>query len=116
MMIRLAVILLVACTSWTYAADNPQIIDLEIGKPLDLRNLSGANVELTVNAVDISNVTITLRDYDRIVGWDHQPKITRERIKKEDRAVLFSWGRSKVVWIDAMDVAQNHVKVGVVTE
>jgi len=99
-----------------HAVNGAQIIDLEIGRPLDLRQFSGPNVSVVINGVEISELTITFRDYDRMIGWDHQPKVTHSRVKKEDKSLIYSWGRTKLLYLDVMDTAQNHVKLGIVSE
>jgi len=106
----------------------PKIIDLQIGKMLDLREFDGPNVRLIVNAVEMDDVIITLLDYDHmrvvgsgdgsgyITGISSEPTATRKRVEKEDNSLLYKWGRTKLVYIDAMDTALNHVKVGIVSE
>jgi hypothetical protein len=127
MNVRLAISLLVLYASWTHAADAPQIIDLEIGQSLDLRQFNGPNVSLIVNQIDISDVMITLLDYGRIQGtgggdaWSGYsmsigPTATHRRVKKEDGALLFSWGPFKVSYIDAIDTHINHVKLGIISK
>jgi hypothetical protein len=106
----------------------PKIIDLQIGKILDLRDFDGPNMRLIVNAVEMDDVIITLLDYDHMVvvgGGDgsgyltrilSEPTTTHKRVTKEDNSLLYKWGQSKLVYIDAMDTALNHVKVGIVSE
>lgn len=127
MNVRLIIILLVLYASWIDAADGPQIIELEMGKPLNLRQWNGPNVDLIVNEVDVSDVVITLVDYERmqVGGWGNDssgyhvssaPTRTRTRVKKEDGALLFSWGRTKLLYIGGMVTRINFVKLGIVSE
>lgn len=124
---RSIVTLLVLVASWMHAETSPQMIDLEIGQSLDLRQFNGPNVNLTVNSIDISDVMVTLEDYSRIHGsgtgdaWSGYsvsvgPTVTRVKVKKEDRALLFSSGKIKVLYMDAVDTRMNHVKLGIVSE
>ena len=111
----------------TRVADSPQIIDLEFGQPLDLRQFNGPNMQLIVTGLDLSDVLVTLLDYDRMQfggsgdfwsGYHASsgPTRTRIRVKKENDALIYSWGRTKLVYIDAMDKGLNHVKVGIVSQ
>jgi len=108
---------------------SPRIIDLQIGQTLDLREFDGPNMRLIVNAVEMDDVIITLLDYDHmhvvgtrdgygyyLTGVSSQPELTRKRVAKEDNSLLHRWGRTKLVYLDVMDVSQNHVKVGIVSE
>lgn len=107
--------------SRTRGADNAQIVDVEIGQPIDLRAYNGPNVNLVVDAVDISNVTITVQDYSRMAGSSSGygttfgPTSTRKQIKKEDRAVLLNLGATKVLFVDALDTPQNYVRIAIVS-
>src|ERR1700681_1967557 len=65
---RYIVPFLVLVASWMHAESSPQMIDLEIGQSLDLRQFNGPNVNLTVNRIDISDVLVTLQDYSRMQG------------------------------------------------
>ncbi len=98
-----------------------------MNKPLNLRQLNGPNVDLIVNEVVISDVVITVVDYDRmqVGGWGNDslgyhassaPTRTRTRIKKEDGALLFMSGRIKILYIDDMATSMNHVKLAIVSE
>lgn len=125
--VRLVVILLILSVGCVFAADGPQITEVEMNKPLNLRQWDGPNVDLIVNEVDISDVVITLVDYDRtkLGGWGNEsagyhvssePTRTQTRIKKQNGAVLFRSGRLKVLYIDAMDTSIGHVKLGIISE
>jgi hypothetical protein len=108
----------------------PRIIDMQFNQPLDLRQFDGPNVQLIVNGTDMSDVLITLVDYQRMkirggggvsngeggFSMKSEPTRTSLRVKKEADSVLYSWGQTKLVYIDAMDTAMNHVKVGIVSE
>jgi hypothetical protein len=109
----------------------PKIIDLQIGQMLDLREFDGPNMRVGVLAVEMDALIIGLADYDhmQVVGGGYidggyggsvsihsEPTATRKRVEKEDKALLYRWGRTKLVYLDVMDVAQNHVKVGIVSE
>jgi hypothetical protein len=110
-----------------------QIIDLEIGHSLDLREFAGPNIRLIVNAVEMDDLMITLLDYDHMLvvgvqgpaglygGWgltgiSNVPTATHKRVEKENNSLLYRWGHSKLVYLDVMDTSINHVKVGIVSE
>lgn len=107
-----------------------KVIDLQIGQTLDLRDF-GANRQVIVNGVDIDGVLITLLDFDRMqvvgggyidgeyggsVSYHSEPTLSRKKVPKGDRSVIYEWGRTKLVYLDVMDVSQNHIKLGIVSE
>lgn len=107
--------------------DKSQTVDLEIGQPLNLREFSGPNVRLIVNGIEMSEIVITLVHprQMRVVegrnvssGYDLSaaPGQTSIRIKKENNSLVYRWGRTKVVYLDAIDTPQNHVRLGVISE
>ena len=107
--------------------DKSQIVDLEIGQPLNLREFNGPNVRLIVNGIEMSEIVITLVHprQTRIVdgrnvssGYDLSaaPGQTSIRIKRENNSLVYRWGRTKVVYLDAIDTPQNHVRLGVISE
>jgi len=103
-----------------------QTVDLEIGQPLNLREFNGPNVRLIVNGIEMSEIVITLvhprqmRIDGRNVssGYDLSaaPGQTSIRIKRENNSLVYRWGRTKVVYLDAIDTPQNHVRLGVISE
>jgi hypothetical protein len=108
-------------------ADKSQTVDLEIGQPLNLREFNGPNVRLIVNGTEMSEIVITLVHprQTRIVdgrnvssGYDLSaaPGQTSIRIKRENNSLVYRWGRTKVVYLDAIDTPQNHVRLGVISE
>jgi hypothetical protein len=44
------------------------------------------------------------------------PGQTSIRIKKENNSLVYQWGRSRLVYLDAMDTAPNHIKLAVISE
>jgi len=107
--------------------DKSQTIDLEIGQPLNLREFKGPNVRLIVNGIEMSEIVITLvhpRRMEIVEGRNVSsgnelsaaPGQTSIRIKKENNSLVYRWGRTKVVYLDAIDAPQNHVRVGVISE
>ncbi len=106
--------------------DKSQTVDLEIGQPLNLREFNGPNVRLIVNGIEMSEIVITLvhprqtRIDGRNVssGYDLSaaPGQTSIRIKRENNSLVYRWGRTKVVYLDAIDTPQNHVRLGVISE
>jgi len=107
-------------------ADKSQTVDLEIGQPLNLREFNGPNVRLIVNGIEMSEVVITLvhprgmRIDSRNVSSGYElsaaPGQTSIRIKKENNSLVYQGGRIKVVYLDAIDTPQNHVRLGVISE
>jgi hypothetical protein len=107
-------------------ADKSQTVDLEIGQPLNLREFNGPNVRLIVNGIEMSEIVITvvhprqMRIDGRNVssGYDLSaaPGQTSIRIKRENNSLVYRWGRTKVVYLDAIDTPQNHVRLGVISE
>jgi hypothetical protein len=106
--------------------DKSQTVDLEIGQPLNLREFNGPNVRLIVNGIEMSEIVITvvhprqMRIDGRNVssGYDLSaaPGQTSIRIKRENNSLVYRWGRTKVVYLDAIDTPQNHVRLGVIPE
>jgi len=107
--------------------DKSQTVDLEIGQPLNLREFNGPNVRLIVNGIEMSEIMITLVHPRRMgivegrnvsSGYDLSaaPGQTSIRIKKENNSLVYRWGRTKVVYLDAIDTPQNHVRLGVISE
>src|SRR5436305_1350339 len=47
------------------ASTAPQMIELQLGEPIDLRQFGGPNINFSVVSIDISDVTVRLQDYDR---------------------------------------------------
>jgi hypothetical protein len=101
-----------------------KVIELQLGQPVDLRQFGGPNINLAVTDVDISDVSVTLQDYDRMQvsggGNDYtgysvssHATATRIRVKKVNGAVLYSWSRGAVVYLSA---SQNRVNIAVVSE
>ena len=107
-------------------ADKSQTVDLEIGQPLNLREFNGPNVRVIVNGIEMSEVVITLvhprgmRIDSRNVSSGYElsaaPGQTSIRIKKENNSLVYQGGRIKVVYLDAIDTPQNHVRLGVISE
>jgi hypothetical protein len=108
-------------------ADKSQTVDLEIGQPLNLREFNGPNVRLIVNGIEMSEIMITLVHPRRMgivegrnvsSGYDLSaaPGQTSIRIKRENNSLVYRWGRTKVVYLDAIDTLQNHVRLGVISE
>lgn len=106
-------------------ANRQELIDLEVGQRLDLRQFNGPNIQVIVNGIDMSDVLFTLvhpRRMRMVSGGNvaddlsAAPGQTSIRVKKENNSVVCRWGRMKLVYIDAMDTAQNHVKLGIVSE
>jgi len=108
-------------------ADKSRTVDLEIGQPLNLREFNGPNVRLIVNGIEMSEIVITLVHPRRMgivegrnvsSGYDLSaaPGQTSIRIKRENNSLVYRWGRTKVVYLDAIDTPQNHVRLGVISE
>jgi len=108
-------------------ADKSQTVDLEIGQPLNLREFNGPNVRVIVNGIEMSEIVITLvhpRRMEIVEGRNVSsgnelsaaPGQTSIRIKKENNSLVYRWGRIKVVYLDAIDTPQNHVRLGVISE
>jgi hypothetical protein len=103
-----------------------QIIDLETGQGRDLRQFGGPNMTVVVQSVETDVVKLTLFDYAHMqpvantsngyawIGW--APTTIPKQIEKVNNSLIYQWGGSKLVYIDAMDVGLNHVRLGVVTE
>ena len=107
--------------------DKMRTVDLEIGQPLNLRTFNGPNVQLIVNGVEMSEIVITLvhprrmrivegRNVSSADNLSAAPGQTSIRIKKENDSLVYQWGRSRVVYLDAMDTPSNHVRLGVISE
>jgi len=108
-------------------ADKSQTVDLEIGQPLNLREFNGPNVRLIVNGIEMSEIVITLVHPRRmgivegrnvLSGYDLSaaPGQTSIRIKKENNSLVYQGGRTKVLYLDAIDTPQNHVKLDVISQ
>ena len=108
-------------------ADKTRTVDLEIGQPLDLRMFNGPNVRVIVNGVEMSEIVITLIHPRRMrivegrnvsSGYDLSaaPGQTSIRVKKENDSLVYQWGRTRVVYLDAIDTPPNHVRLGVISE
>jgi len=104
-----------------------QTVDLEIGQPLNLREFNGPNVRVIVNGIEMSEIVITLVHPRRMgivegrnvsSGYDLSaaPGQTSIRIKRENNSLVYQGGRIKVVYLDAIDTPQNHVRLGVISE
>jgi hypothetical protein len=102
-------------------------VDLEIGQPLNLRMFNGPNVQLIVNGVEMSEIVITLVHPRRmriveggnVSSGDNlsaAPGETSIRIKKENNSLVYQWGRSRVVYLDAIDTPSNHIRLGVISQ
>ena len=108
-------------------ADKSQMVELEIGQTLNLRDFNGPNVRVIVNGIEMSEIVITLVHPRRMgivegrnvsSGYDLSaaPGQTSIRIKKENNSLVYQGGRIKVVYLDAIDTPQNHVRLGVVSQ
>jgi hypothetical protein len=108
-------------------ADKSQTVDLEIGQPLNLREFNGPNVRVIVNGIEMSEIVITLVHPRRMgivegrnvsSGYDLSaaPGQTSIRIKRENNSLVYQGGRIKVVYLDAIDTPQNHVRLAVTSE
>ena len=108
-------------------ADKSQTVDLEIGQPLNLREFNGPNVRLIVNGIEMSEIVITLvhprrmgivegRNISSGYELSAAPGQTSIRIKKENNSLIYQGGRIKVVYLDAIDTPQNHVRLGVISQ
>jgi hypothetical protein len=108
-------------------ADKSQTVDLEIGQPLNLREFNGPNVRVIVNGIEMSEIVITLVHPRRMgivegrnvsSGYDLSaaPGQTSIRIKRENNSLVYQGGRIKVVYLDAIDTPQNHVRLAVISE
>jgi hypothetical protein len=108
-------------------ADKSWTVDLEIGQPLNLREFNGPNVRLIVNGIEMSEIVITLvhprrmgivegRNVSSGSDLSAAPGQTSIRIKRENNSLVYRWGRTKVVYLDAIDTPQNHVRLGVISE
>jgi hypothetical protein len=102
-------------------------VDVEIGQPLNLRMFKGPNVQLIVNGIEMSEIVITVvhprrmrivegRNVSSEYDLSAAPGQTSIRIKKENNSLVFQWGRTRVVYLDAIDTPPNHVKFGVIAE
>jgi hypothetical protein len=102
-------------------------VDLEIGQPLNLREFNGPNVRLIVNGIEMSEIVVTLVHPRRMPivegrnissGYDLSaaPGQTSIRVKKENDSLIYQSGRTKVVYLDAIDTPPNHVRLGVISE
>jgi len=107
--------------------DKSQTVDLEIGQPLNLREFNGPNVRVIVNGIEMSEIVITLVHPRRMgivegrnvsSGYDLSaaPGQTSIRIKRENNSLVYQGGRIKVVYLDAIDTPQNHVRLAVISE
>lgn len=107
--------------------DKSQTVDLEIGQPLNLRDFNGPNVRLIVNGIEMSEIVITLvhprrmgivegRNVSSGYELSAAPGQTSIRIKKENNSLVYQWGRTKVVYLDEIDIPQNHVRLGVISQ
>jgi len=108
-------------------ADKTRIVDLEIGQPLDLRMFNGPNVRVIVNGVEMSEIVITLIHPRRMrivegrnvsSGYDLSaaPGQTSIRVKKENDSLVYQSGRTRVVYLDAIDTPPNQVRLSVISE
>jgi hypothetical protein len=108
-------------------ADKSQTVDLEIGQPLNLREFNGPNVRVIVNGIEMSEIMITLvhprrmgivesRNISSGYELSAAPGQTSIRIKRENNSLVYQGGRTKVVYLDAIDTLQNHVRLGVISE
>jgi hypothetical protein len=108
-------------------AEKSQTVDLEIGQPLNLREFNGPNVRLVVNGIEMSEIVITLvhprrmgivegRNVSSGYELSAAPGQTSIRIKKENNSLVYQAGRIKVVYLDAIDTPQNHIRLGVISE
>ena len=104
-----------------------QYVELKIGETLDLRQFGGPNMNFAVVEIDVSDVIVKVEDYDRMqirgggnaysgYSVSSSASATNNRVKKEDRALLYSWTRGAVVYMQDAGTAQNHVRVAVVFE
>ena len=108
-------------------AEKSQTVDLEIGQPLNLREFNGPNVRLIVNGIEMSEIVITLvhprrmgivegRNVSSAYELSAAPGQTSIRIKKENNSLVYQAARIKVVYLDAIDTPQNHIRLGVISE
>ena len=102
-------------------------VDLEIGQSLDLREFNGPNVHLIVNGIEMSEIVITLvhprrmrivegRNVSSGEELSAAPGQTSIRVKKENDSLVYQWGRTRIVYLDAIDTPPNHVRLGVISE
>ena len=118
----IAVLATVVWASLASAADQAEIVDLEIGKSVDLRQFGGPNMDLTVTNVDISELTVVVRDYTRMTGggsagsYSYGPASIHKSVKKDDGALLFRWGKIKVSYHDDAGASMNHIKLAIAVE
>jgi hypothetical protein len=108
-------------------ANKSRTVDLELGQPLNLREFHGPNVRLIVNGIEMSEVVVTLVhprrlpiDQGRNVSSGYElsaaPGQTSIRVKKENNSLVYQSGRIRVVYLDAIDTPQNHVRLGIISE
>lgn len=106
-------------------AEKSQTVDLEIGQTLNLREFNGPNVRIIVNGIEMSEIVITLvhprrmgiiegRNVSSVYELSAAPGQTSIRIKKQNRGLVYQGGRIKVVYLDAIDTPQNHVRLEVI--
>ena len=118
------VICIIGAAPLAEADPTEKIIELQLGERIDLRQFGGPNINLAITDVDISDVTVTLEDYDRMQvsggGSDYtgysvssHAAVTRKRVKKGNGAVLYNWRRGAVLYLSA---TQNRVRIVVVSE
>lgn len=104
----------------------PKIIELKFYEILDLRDFDGPNIRLVVEAIDMDGVIINLSDYDHmnLVGYGSyesvsiksKPTVTRKKVAKENNSLLYKSRGFRVIYIEAMDTRQGHVKIGIVSD
>jgi len=108
-------------------ANKSQTVDLEIGQTLNLREFNGPNVRVIVNGIEMSDIMITLvhprrrgivegRNISPGYELSAAPGQTSIRIKRENNSLVYQGGRIKVVYLDAIDTPQNHVRLAVISE
>ena len=107
--------------------EKSQTVDLEIGQTLNLREFNGPNVRIIVNGIEMSEIVVTLVHPRRMgivegrnvsSGYElaAAPGQTSIRIKKENKSLVYQGGRIKVVYLDAIDTPQNHVRLEVISQ
>ena len=101
-------------------------MDLEIGQPLNLREFNGPNVRLIVNGIEMSEIVITVvhprqmridgRNVSSGTTFSAAPGQTQYQNQEGEQQPGLPMGRTKVVYLDAIDTPQNHVRLGVISE
>jgi hypothetical protein len=107
--------------------EKAQSVDVEIGQPLNLRMFNGPNVQLIVNGIEMSEIVVTLvhprrmrivegRNVSSGYNLSAAPGETSIRVKKENNSLVYQWGRTRLVYLDAIDTSPNHIRLGIISE